>query len=253
VTFPSAICGGAPSVGLNVREPTGGTLFPHVPTCLSHGSLLYHVEAPDVACRIIHSYTHESVHLAPRAHIKPTSPPPGTIQAWGHWGESLCSPVSVALARYRSVRYCCVLPLLRLQKEGPAKVAHSWESLGCDREVKRREELSGISPAELTASGAEPSEEDLFTLAVARAHADNSKAPAWQERHRHYSPASQPAMFIQPKEKIFFFFYISRFPFADRENMYWLNWDRTWKRLIRSRGSPPFFNSPHGKVSLTAQ
>ncbi|TNN72788.1 hypothetical protein EYF80_016899 [Liparis tanakae] len=50
-----------------------------------------------------------------------------------------------------------------------------------------------MSPAELTAI-AEPSEEDLFTLAVARAHADNSKAPAWQERRRHYSPASQLAI-----------------------------------------------------------
>ena len=72
-------------------------------------------------------------------------------------------------------------------------------------------------PAELTASRAEQSEEDLFTLAVPQAHADNSKAPGWQDRHQHYSPVSQLPVFIQSKERLLFIYF--KVFFADLNNI----------------------------------
>lgn len=83
VTFRSAICGDALSVGIDVREPTGG-----VPSPRAHLLLLLQSAvpcgAPDVAGRIIHTHTLMKVSIWPHMHTLS----PGTIQAQGHWEAS---------------------------------------------------------------------------------------------------------------------------------------------------------------------
>lgn len=130
-----------------------------------------------------HSYTHEGVHLVPRAQIKSQNP--------YRRGDT----VVVAFNRFESVRYCCTSSILsvgrpelrRCTAESHLAVTGRWNGKGLSR-ISLQSSLL-----------AEQSEEDLFTLAEPQAHADNSKAPAWQERHQHCSPASQLAMFIQSK------------------------------------------------------
>ncbi|KAL7396215.1 hypothetical protein ABVT39_002241 [Epinephelus coioides] len=109
VTFRSAICGDALSVGIDVREPSGG-----VPSPRAHLPLLPQSAvpcgAPDVAGRIIHTHTLMKVSIWPHAHTLS----PGTIQAWGHWEAS-----AVLLLWHlpdTAARYTAVLPLFCLKK-----------------------------------------------------------------------------------------------------------------------------------------
>lgn len=195
VTFWSAICTDAPLMGIDASVPTGG-----VPSPCAHLPLLPQSAvpcgAPDVARRIIHTHTLMKVSIWPRTQVLS----PGTIQAWGQWAASLqsCCCGIYQIQQCETPRTAVPLlhcPLLSACGKARAKVAHSWESLGCDREVKQR----GTEQDKLIPSKAERSEQDLFTLAAPRAHADNNEALAGQERHQHYSPVSQLTVFLQSK------------------------------------------------------
>lgn len=195
VTFWSAICTDALLMGIDASVPTGG-----VPSPCAHLPLLPQSAvpcgAPDVARRIIHTHTLMKVSIWPRTRILS----PGTIQAWGHWAASLqpCCCGIYQIQQCETPRTAVLLfhcPLLSARRKACAKVVHSWESLGCDREVKQR----GTEQDKLIPCKAERSEQDLFTLAAPQAHADNNEALAWQERHQHYSSVSQLTMFFQSK------------------------------------------------------
>lgn len=82
-----------------------------------------------------HSYTHESVHLAPHARIKPRN-----HTGMGTLG-SLCSPVVVAFTGYSSVRYCCTSSILSIERpalrwctaESHLAVTERWNGEGLSR------------------------------------------------------------------------------------------------------------------------
>lgn len=115
VTFRSAICGAALSVGVDVREPTGG-----VPSPRAHLPLLPQSAvpcgAPDVAGRIIHTHTLMKVSIWPHTL---------TLSPRNHTGTgtpgSLRSPVVVAFSRYGSARYF----LHSVHRKARAEAAHS--------------------------------------------------------------------------------------------------------------------------------
>lgn len=94
-----------------------------------------------------HSYTHESVHLAPHARIKP--PEPYRHGDTGKLLQSCCCGIyqiqqsEILLHAFYSVH-----------RKARAEVVHIRESLGCDREVKWRG-TEQDKPRQLTASRAE--------------------------------------------------------------------------------------------------
>lgn len=111
VTFQFAICGDVLSVGIVVREPTGGapSLHAHLPLLLQSA---VPCGAPDVAGRIIHTHTLMKVSIWPLTHTLS----PGTIQAWGHWEAS--AGLLLWHLPDTAVRYCCTSSILSIESQG---------------------------------------------------------------------------------------------------------------------------------------
>ena len=108
--FRFTICEEALSVGIDVREPTGGAPSPRAHLPLLPQSAVP-CGAPDVAGRIIHTHTLMKVSIWPLTHTLS----PGTIQAWGHW-EASASLLLLWHLPDTAVRYCCTSSLLSIER-----------------------------------------------------------------------------------------------------------------------------------------
>lgn len=162
-------------LGVDVRQPAGGapSTCTHLPPSPQSA---VPCGAPDVAGRIIHTHALMKVSIWP-PHIH-------TLSQRNHTGtgtdtgKPLLSCCCCGIhSRYGRPRYRGTSSG-SLRGIGEAEVAHRCQSLGRDREVKR--EASEWDKTRGARGGS-------FTRAEPRAHADKSRAAAWQRRHRRHS------------------------------------------------------------------